>query len=156
MLFRSAFDCAPLRAITARSLHHRHPQLASHTPPNPRHGPANSALYFPRPPDPTTLNPLSNPHGDTHQNHPTCRPHNPHSSPARRTEIALQTGYSHKLPVVRSQCIEPATLARTTAQQRHGKDTPMARQRLLWKWVRRGSQRADVALAVRHQPALIR
>ena len=59
-------------------------------------------------------------------NRPTLQPH---SNPSGQADSALQTGYTLKLPVVRSQHAESALLPGAAAQQRNGKDTPMARQR---------------------------
>ena len=106
----------------------------------------------------TTTNPFPHQHGaytpPPTPNRPTLQRH---SNPSRQADSAHQTENSLKLPVVGSQHAEPEILPEAAVQQRNGKDTPMACQRASFlNTLRRGSQRADVALAGRHRRALLR
>ena len=90
-------------------------------------------------------------------NRPTLQPH---SNPSGQADSALKTEYTFKLPVVRSQHVESALLPGAAVQQRHSKDTAKTRQRRIKAAIcwcsRKGSPRADVALAVQRQPAPLR
>ena len=82
----------------------------------------------------TTTNPFPSPvPAHTPHQHPIGQPHNPTQTPSGQADSALQTEYTHKLPVVRSQDAESALLPGAAVHQRHGKGTPMARQsRYFW------------------------
>ena len=130
-------------------------------PPQPatsRYGQPNSTTHTLHNPHFTTTNPFPHQHGahtpPPTPNRPTLQPH---SNPSRQADSAHQTENSLKLPVVGSQPTEPEILPGAAVQQRNGKDTPMAHQRASFlNAIRRGSLRADVALAVRRQRALLR
>ena len=127
------------------------------------YGQPNSSTHWHHNPHTTTLtsqppihSPTSTAHTLHHQ-HPIGQPYNPTQTPSGQADSALQTEYTHKLPVVRSQHAESALLPGAAVQQRHSKDTPMAHQRPLFiGGSRKGSPRADVALAVQRQPAPLR
>jgi hypothetical protein len=92
-----------------------------------------------------------------HQPTPNRPALQPHSNPSGQADSAHQTENSLKLPVVGSQHTESEILPGAAVQQRNSKDTPMACQRASFlNTFRRGSQRADVALAGRHRRALLR
>ena len=109
----------------------------THTSQPPIHSPTSTAAHTP-PPTP---------------NRPTLQPH---SSPSGQADSAHKTENSLKLPVVGSQHTESEILPGAAVQQRNSKDTPMMCQRASFlNTFRRGSQRADVALAGRHRRALL-
>ncbi len=136
---------------------------ATNSPTPIRHGQPNSSTHWHHNPphhNPhfTTINPFPHQHGPhtppPTPNRPTLQPH---SNPSGQADSAHQTENSLKLPVVGSQHTESEILPGAAVQQRNGKDTPMACQRASFlNTFRRGSQRADVALAGRHRRALLR
>ena len=92
-----------------------------------------------------------------HHQHSIGQLYDPTRAYPPEADSALQTEYTLKLPVVRSQRAESALLPGAAVQQRHSKDTPIAHQsRYLLVGSRKGSPRADVALAVQRQPAPLR
>jgi hypothetical protein len=101
---------------------------------HPAHGQPNSSTHWHYNPHTTTRIsqrpihfPHQHPHTPHHQ-HPIGQPHNPTQTPSGQADSALQTEYTHKLPVVRSQHAERALLPGAAVHQRNGKDTPMAHQ----------------------------
>lgn len=64
-------------------------------------------------------------------NRPTPQPT---QTPSGQADSALQTEYTHKLPVVRSQHAESALLPGAAVHQRHSKGTPMAHQNAIYWW----------------------
>ena len=120
--------------------------------------PTGTTTHTHHKPNFTTTNPFPHQHGAHNPpptpNRPTLQPH---SNPSGQADSAHQTENSLKLPVVGSQHTESEILPGAAVQQRNGKDTPMACQRASFlNTFRRGSQRADVALAGRHRRALLR
>ena len=116
-------------------------------------------------------------HHNPHTPQPTLHNHQSIPPPARRTHSTTNTQSANPTtplkpirtgrfsppdrkqpqPVVGSQHTESEILPDAAVQQRNGKDTPMACQRASFlNTFRRGSQRADVALAGRHRRALLR
>lgn len=121
------------RAATATRAHratlHFRPRIPSHSPPHAHHTGLSARAA----------------HTGYHQL-PDSTPE-PSQLPAGQSGNALQTEYSHKLPVVRPQLADSIPVADAVERHRNSKGTPMAQQTEDFGGLSSGSPQADVAPA---------